>query len=80
MENDLTVKLSGINYDDLRDILTAASLHHYETENEIADKKPESTEHWLREVETENIAAEVVWEGGRPALPFLELQGVSQLY
>lgn len=58
---DLTVTLKGINYDDLRSILTAASIHHYETEKEIAAKKPSSEEEWLREIEANNIADEKAW-------------------
>lgn len=45
----------------MRSILTAASIHHYESEKEIDAKVPTSEENWLIEVEKENIAAEKVW-------------------
>lgn len=61
LNNDLTITLKGINYQDLRNILTAASIHHYETEKENEAKVPEFTESWLREQEIENIAAEKQW-------------------
>jgi len=61
MEKDLTLTIKGVNYDEMRSILTAASIQHYESEKEIDAKVPTSKEDWLIEVEKENIADEKEW-------------------
>lgn len=62
-----TVTLSGLHYRDLRSILTAASLHHYDTEKKHREKEPEvlaeaeENEYGLGEVVLANYRDDGIW-------------------
>lgn len=68
LHDDMTVTVSGVNYDDMRSILTEASLQVNESEKEIAAKKADHAEQWLREVQDGNIASEKAWVAGQRQL------------
>jgi hypothetical protein len=58
IHKDGTATLSGINYDTLRSVITAASLHHYDEEKAAVDK-PEVGE--LADIIRRNNLANRAW-------------------
>jgi hypothetical protein len=78
---DLSITLKGINYNDLRDILTSASLQNYESYKEIYAKKPNpQNEIGLQQIELENIEAEKEWvDNQREIIDSMEKMILSEI-